>query len=45
MNLLIELLVQRKLVADDAVLLTLYPLEIAGKDVHSEFHEYIPPKS
>lgn len=44
-NLLIELLIQRKHIADDAVLLTLYPLEIAGKDVHSEFHEYIPPES
>ena len=44
-NLLIELLVQRKLVSNDATLLTLLPLEIAGKDVQSEFHEYTPPES
>ena len=44
-NLLFELLIQQYHIANNAVLLTLYPLEIAGKDVHTDFMEYNPPKT
>ena len=44
-NLLFELLIQQDHIANNAVLLSLYPLEIAGKDVHTDFMEYTPPKT